>query len=199
MADEQTGNLAALLSALKDLRVSAQVSLSVAATSAILLAATWCQAILTAEPSILNWRPWLTLGSVGGLAFFLIGFLTDRVKARREERAADELEQAENQKRIKMLEQLTIHEQNTLRVMLASASRATFITNHDPVQMLLVSRGIFVIVGEPPSVPKGMPVQFPAQMADWAWDYLREHPELVSLTKGGLPPIGEDVAKLGKR
>jgi hypothetical protein len=196
MADEQTSNVAAILGALKDLRVSAQVSLSVAATSAILLAATWSNAIVNAEPSINNWRPWLTLGTVGGLAFFLIGLATDQVKARREKRAAEDLERTEHQKRIRMLEQLTITEQNTLRVMLASASRANFITDHDPVQMLLVSRGILVIVGAPPLVPKGMPVQFPAHIADWAWDYLREHPELVSLPIKGLPPIGEDVAKL---
>jgi Super-infection exclusion protein B len=196
MADEQTGNVAAILSALKDLRISAQVSLSVAATSAILLAATWSRTIVTVEPSIINWRPWLSLGTVGGLVFFLIGLATDCGEMWREQRTADNVERAQSHMRVKMLQQLTINEQNTIRAMLMSASRATFISDSDPVPMLLVNRGILVAVGSPLKAPKGMPVQSPVHIADWAWDYLREHPELVSAQKEKLPPIGEDVARL---
>jgi hypothetical protein len=69
-----SGGFAAVLGALKDFRVGAQLSLGAAVTSAVLLwAPKWLPALTTPD----SWRPWLVVAFVGGIAVFLVGQVTD--------------------------------------------------------------------------------------------------------------------------
>lgn len=83
--------LAAIVNALKDFRVGAQLSLGAAATSAVLLwAPKWLPALTTPEA----WQPWLVVAFVGGIAAFFVGqitdFLLDQLRAHRARRDSDQ-------------------------------------------------------------------------------------------------------------
>jgi hypothetical protein len=197
MSDEQTNNIAAILAALRDLRVSAQVSLSVVTASTIMLLASLSDRVIAFAPSIVGMRGWLLLAVVIGAAFFVIGLAIDRVKARREKSVVEWSKRARSRERATLLTHLTITEQNKLRPFLVAGSRVDYASANDPIAMLLVKRQVLEIVGEPQQVgSRDMPQQFHMQLADWAWDYLREHPEVLGLRKENLAPVGDEISRV---
>jgi hypothetical protein len=189
--------IAAIIGALKDLRVSAQVSLATTATALILLGATFIRGIATLAPGLLEWRAWLFLAAVAGLALFLVGLGADALKARSERKKVAAAESAFTEKRILTLKQLTIDEQNRLRTIMLSASRASETYSRDSTIFRLMERGIIEQVGE--KFNRGANERLGVSISDWAWIYLREHPELLGVTPDHLPPIGEEINRRRER
>jgi len=189
--------IASIIGALKDLRVSTQVSLATTATALILLGATFIPGIATLAPGLLEWRAWLLLAAVAGLALFLVGLGADAMRARSERRNVVASESALTEKRILTLKQLTIDEQNRVRTFLVSVSRAGETYTRDSTIYRLMEQGIFEQVGE--KFSRGSSERFSVSLSDWAWIYLREHPELLGITPGQLPPIGEEITRVRER
>lgn len=191
---------AALLSAIKDLRISAHVSLSVAALCLILLALSPAASQWPALAFLLAWQGYLLVGAIGGATVFLVGWAIDADKRRRA-RAATRLEEAtrrgaedaaqqrEQARRLAIFENMTLAERSKCLLLIASTTRASHMLDADPTVAHLVHLGVFERIGKSLPAPRGADTQSVYAVAEWAWLYLRSHPEIVGLGKEGVPPL----------
>jgi hypothetical protein len=79
---------------------------------------------------------------------------------------------------IKRLHDLTEEEKQILRYFLAYNTRSTMLKFGDGVVQGLAQRGIIYCSDSVGNVFEG----FPYNISDWAWDYLRQYPELLEGT-----------------
>jgi hypothetical protein len=203
MADETSGSanpFIAFVHALRDLRVSPQVSLSIAVTSAVLYALTLLPASFVIGTALQVWRPWLALGFVGGLAFFAVGAFVDSWTSRRNstQAARDRTQQAHVDatryeralaQQIEFLSQLTVHEQQVLVPFIINGRRTNVLSLTDPDVCTLVNRGVLHLVGPGVSNAMGRNLGSIYSVADWAWHHLRSHPELLHLPAGAMEGV----------
>ena len=182
MAEE--GWLAPLIRELKDLRIPHRVSISIALIGAIFWVLTLATDVLGISAAIQSWRPWTLLAAFGGTITFLVGLGADVIEGRREKRNAEyarvkELQksQAESAERVKFLHTMTPGERGACREFVAQNHRVRSYAPTGPVLELL-RRGVLT------RVSTNFSHMHEFSMEDWAWDYLRGHPELLD----GTPP-----------
>lgn len=196
--DSHTGStIVAAIQALKDLRISPQVSLTVALVSAVLLGISWLPDLLGVRSTLESWRPWFVIGAVAGILTFLVGAMLD-VVARRQanarqrrkgveydrvaaEQAAAAREQAETEhtQRVRFLAAMTLTERGTCHQFIARSFRSLALPAHDADVLELLRRGVLLqISSEVVLDGEGQPCRH-YTMVDWAWEYLHEHPEAL--------------------
>jgi len=198
MAEEPPGGnwLSGLIHELKDVRFS----LPVAIIGAIFTALTWMPDWFGIRAAIQWWRPYAMLAMISGAVLFATHAVagirehrraarrrTEKEEARRKtaaeaEHAARESAAAMQAANIRFLEGMTPVERATCRSFVAANQRSQTLPSVSHV-VELARRGVLIKISEEPMAWDHSEHYV---MADWAWDHLQEHPEILD----GAPRSG---------